>query len=182
MKINILQPVAIHELGARDNQEDSIYPVLGAAGVDDRLFVLCDGMGGHSLGEVASGTVCEAFGKYFKENVKPGEVLRDETFMRALEYAYRSLDTHDNNDTKKMGTTLTFMYFHSGGCTVAHIGDSRIYHARPSQGKLLYKSRDHSLVYELYQAGEISFDEMRTHPQKNVITRAMQPHRLASSV
>ena len=175
MKIKILQPQAIHELGQRGNQEDSIYPVLGAATTDDCLFVLCDGMGGHSKGEVASGTVCEAIGHYFRENVNPGDVMRDESFSKALEYAYRQLDIKDDNSSKKMGTTLTFLYFHRGGCTAAHIGDSRVYHLRPATDTILYKSRDHSLVYELYQAGEISFDDMKTHPQKNVITRAMQP-------
>ena len=175
MKIKILQPQAIHELGQRGNQEDSIYPVLGAATTDDCLFVLCDGMGGHSKGEVASGTVCEAIGHYFRENVNPGDVMRDESFYKALEYAYRQLDIKDDNSSKKMGTTLTFLYFHRGGCTAAHIGDSRVYHLRPATDTILYKSRDHSLVYELYQAGEISFDDMKTHPQKNVITRAMQP-------
>ena len=73
-----------------------------------------------------------------------------------------------------MGTTLTLLYMHRGGVTCAHIGDSRIYHIRPGKG-LLYVSRDHSLVFDLYQSGEISFDEMKTSPQKNIITRAIQP-------
>jgi len=58
--------------------------------------------------------------------------------------------------------------------TAAHIGDSRIYHLRPGK-KLLYVSRDHSLVFDLYQSGEISYGEMKTSMQKNVITRAVQP-------
>ena len=73
-----------------------------------------------------------------------------------------------------MGTTLTLLYFACNGVTAAHIGDSRIYHIRPNVG-LLYQSRDHSLVYDLFQAGEISYEEMATFPQKNVITRAMSP-------
>ena len=74
-----------------------------------------------------------------------------------------------------MGTTLCLLYFHQGGLTAAHIGDSRIYHIRPKENRILYQSRDHSLVYDLYQAGEISYEEMRTSPQKNIITRAIQP-------
>ena len=55
MKIEISQPQAIWELGQRDNQEDSIFPAFGKATDDDRLFILCDGMGGHEHGEVANG-------------------------------------------------------------------------------------------------------------------------------
>lgn len=175
MKIKILQPQAIHELGKRENQEDTIYPQLGSATISDRLFIVCDGMGGHEKGEVASQTVCSAFTEYISNNSKADEPLSDYTFTAALEYAFSKLDEKDNNSIKKMGTTLTFLCLHRGGCIVAHIGDSRIYHIRPSESRLLYKSRDHSLVFDLYQAGEISYDEMRTSPQKNIITRAMQP-------
>ena len=54
------------------------------------------------------------------------------------------------------------------------MGDSRIYHVRPGVG-ILYQSRDHSIAFELYQAGEISYEEMINYPQKNIVTRAMTP-------
>lgn len=54
------------------------------------------------------------------------------------------------------------------------MGDSRIYHIRPGVG-VLYQSRDHSLVFDLFQAGEITYEEMATYPQKNMVTRAMTP-------
>jgi protein phosphatase len=73
-----------------------------------------------------------------------------------------------------MGTTLTLLYIHKQGVTAAHIGDSRIYHIRPEVG-VLYQSRDHSLVFDLFQAGEITYEEMATFPQKNMVTRAMTP-------
>ena len=60
MKIQIYQPQAIHELGQRSNQEDTIYPALGAATTSCRLFLVCDGMGGHDQGEVASAAVVSA--------------------------------------------------------------------------------------------------------------------------
>jgi hypothetical protein len=89
---------------------------------------------------------------------------------------YDELDKEDGGEAKRMGTTLTFLYFHRGGCMIAHIGDSRIYHLRPATGQILYRSRDHSLVNDLYDVGEISKEQMRTSTVKNVITRAMQPH------
>ena len=173
MKIEIYQPQAIWELGQRDNQEDSIFPMFGKATDDDRLFILCDGMGGHEHGEVASQTVCKAMSNAILSLDK--QSFTDDDLLDALQVVYRQLDSLDNSHLKKMGTTLCLLYFHSGGVTAAHIGDSRIYHVRPKENRILYQSRDHSLVYDLYQAGEISYDEMRTSTQKNIITRAIQP-------
>lgn len=168
MKISIYSPFSIHEIGQRDNQEDSI------AQWDNRLFVLCDGMGGHENGEVASQTVCQSLVGWFDEHVNPDEHFTDDMLREALEYAYTQLDQYDDGSLKMMGTTLTLLYIHSQGVTAAHIGDSRIYHVRPDVG-VLYQSRDHSLVFDLLQAGEISYDEMATFPRKNIVTRAMTP-------
>ena len=174
MRIKIYPPLAIQELGNRDNQEDYIYPAYGKATASDCLFIVCDGMGGHDNGEVASQTFADALADYFNTHASGNRVLQDSVIAAALEEAYNKLDAADNGSYKKMGTTLTLLYFHRGGVTAAHIGDSRIYHLRPGK-KLLYVSRDHSLVFDLYQSGEITYGEMKTSVQKNVITRAVQP-------
>ena len=174
MRINIYQPLAIHELGKRANQEDCIYPIEGKATENDRLFLLCDGMGGHEHGEVASQSICKSLSSFLLQHAVASEGLEDKLLSDALAYAYEELDKLAiAGDSRQMGTTLTLLYFHSNGGTAAHIGDSRIYHLRPSSHTILYKSRDHSLVYDLYQAGELTYQEMKTFPQKNVITRAM---------
>ena len=175
MKIKTYPPKVIFEQGKRSNQEDSISPAPDKATAEDCLFVICDGMGGHERGEVASGTVCQGLTDYFREHINPDEVLTDEQLMEALEYAYIQLDAKDNGAFRKPGTTMALLYFHRGGCTAAHIGDSRIYHIRPSSHTILYLSRDHSLVFDLYQIGEISYNEMKTHPRRNLITRVMTP-------
>lgn len=174
MIFKLLQPQAIWELGKRDNQEDTIYPLLGNATTDDRLFIVCDGMGGHEHGEVASGEFTKGLAEFFTRNVSPEKPFSDEVLTDAIAYAYQILDKADDGNYKKMGTTLTLIYMHRGGVTAAHIGDSRIYHIRPGK-EILYASRDHSLVFDLYQSGEISFEEMKTYKHKNVITRAVQP-------
>lgn len=169
----------LQELGQRTNQEDSLFPALGKSTSDDRLFVLCDGMGGHEKGEVASATVCETLSRVILSAWHPGEVLSDELFLQALSAAYDALDAKDNGEERKMGTTLTFLCLHSSGATVAHIGDSRIYQLRPasknSPARMVFRTQDHSLVNDLVKIGEITEEEAKHHPQKNVITRAMQP-------
>ena len=175
MRIGLRQPQIIFEIGQRPNQEDFVYPSHPEG--DERLFILCDGMGGHDKGEVASRVIAEEMAHYLHPRLKEGEVLSDDLFRTAFEFACERLDQKDdgNDSMKKMGTTLTFLCFHKGGCLAAHVGDSRIYHIRPDERRMLYKSKDHSLVMELYMAGEISYSEMSTSKKKNVITRAVMP-------
>ncbi|MGM9768326.1 MAG: PP2C family protein-serine/threonine phosphatase [Candidatus Cryptobacteroides sp.] len=176
-----LEACTISELGQRSNQEDSIFPANGEASGDDRLFILCDGMGGHSSGEVASAAVCEGLGRAVMSLCPdPEGEFSDEDFQKALAAAYDLLDTKDDGATKKMGTTMTFLKLHSEGCTIAHIGDSRVYHIRPGKDKesteILFQTVDHSLVNDLLRAGELLPEEVKDFKQKNVITRAMQPN------
>ncbi|MBO7108913.1 MAG: serine/threonine-protein phosphatase [Prevotella sp.] len=175
MKFQLYTPQAIHELGKRKNQEDTIFPEAGLATADDRLFLVCDGMGGHDKGEVASAAVCQGMAQAIEDTLPVGEALSDQLFGQALAQAFDTLDAADVNCEGKMGTTMTFLCLHKGGCLVAHIGDSRIYHLRPQSGQVLYRSRDHSLVQQLYELGEISYNEMGTSQRKNIILKAMQP-------
>ena len=175
MKITIRQPLSFSEIGRKDNQEDCIYPSVKDVNVQSRFFILCDGMGGHENGEIASATVCEALGEYLNSNVPEDGVMTPDLFKQALEYAYNELDKKDTGGLKKMGTTMTCLYLHRKGYLVAHIGDSRIYHIRPHTG-IVYQSSDHSLVNDLLRAGELTEEEALNFPQKNVITRAMQPN------
>jgi len=171
-----IKTYSIWEKGQRPNQEDSIYPPMGKMTDDDRLFILCDGMGGHEKGEVASATVCEAMSQYIKKNYSQDRPFSREDFNLALEAAYDELDKKDTGGEKKMGTTLTFLIFHQDGVLIAHIGDSRVYQVRPSEQKILFQTRDHSLVNDLIDVNELTPEEAKTFPRKNVITRAIQPH------
>ena len=177
MKYKLYLPQAINEMGKRKNQEDCIYPAPEEATIDSRLFIVCDGMGGYEKGEVASAITASTISNFFHQHHDPDTPLVDNLFMDALNAAYDALDQTDHEEEKnKMGTTLTLLSFHRGGCLAAHIGDSRIYHLRPSTGEILYRSRDHSLVQQLYEMGELAYAEMKTSPQKNVVIKAMQPH------
>lgn len=171
-----IKAYSIWEKGKRPNQEDSIYPSMGKVTDEDRLFILCDGMGGHEHGEVASATVCDVISKYIQEHYKYDKPFTKDDFNQALEVAYEELDKKDTDEVKKMGTTLTFLMLNPGGALVAHIGDSRVYHVRPSEQNILFQTRDHSLVNDLLEVGELTPETAKTYPRKNVITRAIQPH------
>lgn len=134
-------------------------------------------MGGHDCGEVASQNTCSAMSDYIVNHPREDDFFDEEDFNAALDAAYDRLDSLDDPQSeKKMGTTLTFLKFHRGGAFIAHIGDSRIYHIRPSQKKILHVTRDHSLVNDLIQLGELTPEEAKTSKQKNIITRAIQPN------
>lgn len=173
MEITILQPQIILELGHRSNQEDSVYPNIGNATIDNRLFILCDGMGGHENGEIASRLVCEVLSEDIHKLWDRG-VFKDDILQHALVQVGRRIDQYDSDSFRKMGTTMTLLCLHQNGATMAHIGDSRIYHIRPSEHRILYKSRDHSVAFDLFLAGEIGIDELDTY-KKNLITRAIMP-------
>ena len=181
MKFQLCQPQAIHELGSRSNQEDSIFPVMGQASADQRVFLVCDGMGGLDKGEVASEAVSKALGEMANAICDVVPWFSDDDFKQCLAKAYNALDAADAKKEATMGTTMTFLCFHDGGCLVAHIGDSRVYHLRPSLGPekgVLLRTRDDSLVQQMYENGEITYEEMRTSPKKNVILKGMQPHQM----
>lgn len=182
MIINTKEPLYFSEIGRKDNQEDFLWPCSDQEKSDSIVYILCDGVGGHDHGEIASKTVATALGEciVWMRNRKADTNFTVKEFGQALEYAYDALDTVDTHAEKKMGTTLTCLLIHGGGIMAAHMGDSRIYHIRPSLGgnlsSILYQSSDHSLVNELLLAGKITEAEAKTFPQRHAITRAMQPH------
>ena len=177
--MQISKPFALNEIGGRSNNEDNIFPPKGEATEAQRFFVVCDGMGGHENGEIASSAVCDSFAATLKNFNH--ENFDKTIFEEALSSAYDALDEKDGSasfSSKKMGTTLAFLHLNNRQALMAHIGDSRIYHIRKDEtGKatILYKSSDHSFVNELLQSGIINEEEAATHPRRNVITRVMQP-------
>lgn len=175
--ISIRKPLFFSELGEKPNQEDSLFPTT--PDTRTRVFILCDGMGGHDYGEVASQTVCIALGTFLSSCTTVDIPI----FNTGLSKAYNALDQLECDSPKLPGTTMTCLCINTDNFLVSHIGDSRIYHIRPSlfdpktkRGGILYQSSDHSLVNDLLKAGEITPEEACNFPRKNVITRAMQPY------
>ena len=131
---------AICETGKRRNNEDAFRVVDGEDG-NRWLAVVCDGMGGHAMGEVASETVSNAIVDYWKEHTN--ELDSEEKVKNACAYAMRTLDKKaDSFSHCEMGTTMVMASIDGDIVTIAHVGDSRCYLQRTDED-LLYQTKDH---------------------------------------
>ena len=134
------------------------------------LFVVADGMGGAQAGEVASKVAVAHFTEDFA-----GEDGHDaaDRLLRAAHDANAEIHALSEADTRRagMGTTLTAAYVGGDEVFVAHVGDSRAYRWR--HGELTRITEDHSLVEELRRQGRLTEEEAEEHPQRSIITRAL---------
>ena len=172
MDITIDRPFAASEKGKRNNNEDSIYPLSELTNPGQRLFMVCDVVGGAEKGEVASYLTCDSFYTFFNTFFE-GDDPSEEFINKAVRYAESRLDEYVSlhPEAHGMATTLTLLYIGVSGITIAHIGDSRIYQWR--EGRIIYETEDHSLVQSLVNMGELTKEEAAVHPKKNIITRAL---------
>jgi PPM family protein phosphatase len=166
----------------RDHNEDTLFTltsVLGE-GTNDLPFGICiiaDGMGGHKNGEIASGVAVRVAAKYLVNRVylrflelhqDPMDESIQETIHNAFIEAQRAVIRYAPGG----GTTLTCALLLGEQVTVAHIGDSRAYFIY-SDGRIQKITKDHSLVQRMVELGEITEVEAQTHPQKNVLLKAL---------
>lgn len=155
-------------IGPRPNQEDYI---VASNDKTARVFVLCDGMGGHGHGEVASRTVAESVHAFLTE-LNPYEFTAD-NMQDALDFAIGQLAEVDTfNDVKAMGTTIVAVALNKMNVIVGHVGDSRCY-IFSQNGTKKYRSHDHSLVQEAVEAEILTEEEAWKSPKKNVLTRCI---------
>lgn len=173
MRIELRQAYSFILQGARDNQEDSRFPETDMPQPGQRFFIVCDGVGGHEKGEVASKLVCQSMGALLAKHDWT-ENFSNADFGHVLDTAYNELDANATASNRDMATTLVFAAFHGGGMTLAHIGDSRIYHIRPDEG-IIYRSDDHSMVNSMVHSGMITPDEATCDSRRHIITRYMSP-------
>src|SRR2546429_695499 len=147
----------------RDGNQDSVY-------AGPRLLAVADGMGGMAAGDVASNVVIAAMAP-LDEDV-PGDALAD-ALRSAVETANQQLrDAVDANPALEgMGTTLTAMLFSGTRFGMVHVGDSRAYLLR--EGDFVQVTKDDTYVQMLVDEGRISAEEASSHPQRSLLTRAL---------
>ena len=138
-----------------------------ALGYHDHLFAVADGMGGHEAGEIASAIAVESI-LASDMDLEPKKAL-ESAVLQANQAILDRIDLQP--ELAGMGTTLVVLTFREDQAYVAHVGDSRIYLL--SQNSLQQKTQDHSLVAELVKNGGLTEAEAKSHPQRNILTRAL---------
>jgi protein phosphatase len=152
---------------------------------DEQVFLVCDGMGGHASGEVASKMAAESIGEFFQRTRADEDATWPYKLDRSLSYlenrlccgirlANLRIAEASGRDLryKGMGTTVVSALISGDKIYVAHVGDSRAYRVR--DGQIAQLTRDHSLLEDYKESKpDMTEEEERAFPHKNVITRAL---------
>ena len=154
---------ATHVGKVRHNNEDSLIVI------EPETFVVADGMGGAQAGEVASQMLVETVKEFLSETPPYNEQILSQAILLANRKILNL--ARQNPNYLGMGTTATILSLDDRKAYFAHVGDSRIYRLRNNFLEQL--TEDHSYVETLVRRGEITPEEARVHPMKNVLTQAV---------
>lgn len=156
----------------RNSNQDAF--IAGQLAENITFAIVCDGMGGANAGNIASEIAVKTVSEYLYNSFRDNMTLND--FERTLKNAISSANLLIFNRAVKdealkgMGTTIVAAIVKDNDAIIAHVGDSRIYLLNDEIKQL---TKDHSIVQTLIENGEISPDDAKHHPRKNVITRAL---------
>lgn len=154
----------------RQLNQDVIYSSELPVGNLPNLFMIADGMGGHKAGDYAShytiNTIC-------REAERSAETMPERILQSAINQANADLFvlSNENKDYEGMGTTVVIATIYGNRLKVGNVGDSRLYIVNGKN--ILQVTTDHSLVEEMIRMGGLDRESARTHPNKNIITRAV---------
>ena len=153
----------------RKMNQDYVFVSEGPVGNLPNLFTVADGMGGHNAGDYASSHAVRILVDEIREDAdyNPVKVIR-----HAIEAANTEIRNRAQEDAnlRGMGTTMVVATIVDQYAYIANVGDSRLY---VISDEIRQITKDHSLVQEMVRMGEISEEEARNHPDKNIITRAL---------
>ena len=169
-----VQVRAVTDIGLRRAQNEDSHGIWQPEAADERarrgvLLVVADGMGGARAGEVASRLAVESvLESYGRDPDAPLVALQ-----RAFERANRAVHTESRVHPERggMGTTLTALVLRERDAFIAHVGDSRVYRVRG--GRIEQLTADHSLVAQLVRERQLTPEEARVDPRRNVVTRSV---------
>ena len=155
---------ATHVGKVRHNNEDSLIVI------EPETFVVADGMGGQAAGEIASQMLVETVKNFLSKTSAP---WNEKILSQAIFLANKAILNlaRQNQEYQGMGTTATILYLNGGQAYFAHVGDSRLYRLRNNFFKQI--TEDHSYVETLVRSGELTPEQARVHPMKNVLTQAV---------
>lgn len=159
----------------REENQDSLY--FPDASSQLKLFIVADGMGGYAGGKLASEIAKDAAVSYITKNLSSNGLPKETVFnilRTSINFANTAILEKKkdlSSEYKNMGTTIAIALIYNNTLFIAHVGDSRIYRLRKNIIRQLTK--DHSYVENLVQDGTITREESFTHPQKNMLTKAL---------
>jgi PPM family protein phosphatase len=175
------------ETGRRANNEDSFLALtfdaqetryLGKVGEaetghQDFVFAVSDGMGGEKSGEFASKFATERITRLLPQHYRRRGILLQPLMLELVQRIHQDIVQlgRSYEECRRMGTTLTMAWLSGDQLRLAHVGDSRLYLLR--DGKLQQLTEDHSFVGYLFRIGELNERQARSHPRRNVLSRAL---------
>ena len=159
---------------ARQMNQDNFF--VSNENDEIKLFILADGMGGYTGGEIASSVAVYSAQNYILNNFKDTPKERDsilKLISDSIEYANLMVyeRSREKEELKDMGTTLDVCLIYYNKAYIGHVGDSRIYRIRKNTMKRL--TNDHSYVQQLVDDGKITTEEAESHPKKNMLMKAV---------
>ncbi|GAB6990501.1 Stp1/IreP family PP2C-type Ser/Thr phosphatase [Paenibacillus pini] len=169
----MIKTVHISNIGrVRSVNEDSVWVNHLPQGYT--VGIVADGMGGHQAGDTASRLAVETMARDLTalEADMSTEGLRaalSDAIIHANDVIYK--EASKNEKFHNMGTTIVAILLAGASGFIGHIGDSRAY--KITNDEVIQLTEDHTLVNELYKSGQITLEELKTHPRRNVLTRAL---------
>jgi protein phosphatase len=136
------------------------------------LFVVADGMGGHSGGEIASRLAVEVISRSYYQTAGDVQTSLQKAILEANGKIFD--EAYKDRTLFGMGTTCTALVLKQGAAFAAHVGDSRLYLLR--NGEIYLLTEDHSAVMQMVKKGLLNLEQARHHPDKNIILRALGSH------
>lgn len=166
-----MQDISIlSEIGGREYNQDC---VMTSQKNGKYCVALADGLGSYNGSEIASRVAVEFLIEWFNENCDNEDLFAKSTISSALMRAHKKIIERKESDVSISSscTTIAFVVSDNTTSVMAHIGDSRIYEIK--NGKILYRSKDHSLAQIAVERGEITVEQISTHKDQNKLLRVL---------
>ena len=175
-----MRVLGVTDVGLHRKENQDTFSIAEAC--ERQIAIVCDGMGGEKGGKIASSLAAETYLSQLKSLLRPDMSIEQLRELSSFCVAQANTAVHqyalENPDYNGMGTTLVSAIADGKIALVSNIGDSRAYLVR--DGKLSRITHDHSVVESLVESGDITAEQARTHPNRNLITRALGPEASAA--
>ena len=170
-----MKACGITDVGLQRHENQDTFAVERGAADGQLIAVVCDGMGGENCGQIASSLAVRAFldelHAVLRADMTTEQLREAVSFCVSKANAAVNRHAQEHTECHGMGTTLVSAVTNGSGAVICNVGDGRAY--RVGAERLERITRDHSVVEGLIESGNITAEQARTHPNRNLITRAL---------